>query len=156
VARIFLSYARADETQVRGVYRRLLDAGFEVWMDKINLLPGQRWEQEIPRAIRNSDFILIFFSKNSVARRGYIQREFRLALETLQEMPADAIHTIPIRLDDWVEPNKGTKSFIGASEFHRTLWLSSFRARLTLEHWEYGARLNPAASRRRNRTHHVN
>jgi hypothetical protein len=106
VARIFLSYARADETQVRGVYRRLLDAGFEVWMDKINLLPGQRWEQEIPRAIRNSDFILIFFSKNSVARRGYIQREFRLALETLQEMPADAIHTIPIRLDDCQIPEQ--------------------------------------------------
>ena len=34
VARIFLSYAREDEAQVRDVYRRLLDAGFEVWMDK--------------------------------------------------------------------------------------------------------------------------
>jgi formylglycine-generating enzyme required for sulfatase activity len=99
VARIFLSYAREDETQVRGVYRRLRDAGFEVWMDKINLLPGQRWQQEIPRAIRSSDFILIFFSKHSVAKRGYIQREFRLALDTLAEMPPDAIHTIPIRLD---------------------------------------------------------
>jgi hypothetical protein len=91
VARIFLSYAREDEAQVRGVYRRLRAAGFEVWMNKINLLPGQRWQQEIPRAIRNSDFILIFFSKNSVAKRGYIQREFRLALDTLEEMPPDAI-----------------------------------------------------------------
>src|SRR4030095_15133901 len=63
-------------------YYRLLDAGFDVWMDKINLLPGQRWQQEIPQAIRHSDFILIFFSKRSVAKRGYIQREFRLALDT--------------------------------------------------------------------------
>jgi hypothetical protein len=106
VARIFLSYAREDEAQVRGVYRRLLDAGFEVWMDKINLLPGQRWQQEIPRAIRHSDFILIFFSKNSVAKRGYVQREFRLALDTLEEMPQDAIHTIPIRLDDCQIPEQ--------------------------------------------------
>ena len=106
MARIFLSYAREDETQVRGVYRRLRDAGFEVWMDKINLLPGQRWQQEIPRAIRRSDFILIFFSKHSVAKRGYIQREFRLALETLEEMPPDAIHTIPIRLDDCQIPEQ--------------------------------------------------
>jgi hypothetical protein len=75
VARIFLSYAREDEAQVRGVYRRLLNAGFEVWMYKIDLLPGQRWQQEIPRAIRNSDFILIFFSKNSVAKRGYYYNE---------------------------------------------------------------------------------
>ena len=112
MARIFLSYAREDEAQVRGVYRRLLDAGFEVWMDKINLLPGQRWQQEIPRAIRNSDFILIFFSKNSVAKRGYIQREFRLALDTLEEMPPDAIHTIPIRLDDCQIPE----------QFHHLQW----------------------------------
>ena len=62
MARIFLSYAREDESQVRGVYRRLIDAGFEVWMDKINLLPGQRWQQEIPQAIRHSDFILIFLA----------------------------------------------------------------------------------------------
>jgi TIR domain len=61
VAQIFLSYAREDEAQVRDVYHRLRGAGFEVWMDKINLPPGQRWKQEIPRAIRESDFILIFF-----------------------------------------------------------------------------------------------
>jgi hypothetical protein len=106
VARIFLSYAREDEAQVRGVYRRLTEAGFDVWMDKINLLPGQRWQQEIPQAIRHSDFILIFFSKNSVEKRGYIQREFRLALDTLEEMPPDAIHTIPIRLDDCQIPEQ--------------------------------------------------
>ena len=61
MAQIFLSYAREDEAQVRSIYRRLIDAGFEVWMDKIDLLPGQRWQQEIPRAIRRADFILIFF-----------------------------------------------------------------------------------------------
>ena len=83
MARIFLSYAREDERQVRDVYRRLLDVGFDGWMDKIDLLPGQRWQQEIPHAIRNSDFILIFFSKHSVAKRGYIQSEFRLVLDTL-------------------------------------------------------------------------
>jgi formylglycine-generating enzyme required for sulfatase activity len=106
VARLFLSYAREDEVQVRGVYRRLIDAGFDVWMDKINLLPGQRWQQEIPRAIRSADFILIFFSMYSVAKQGYVQREFRLALDTLEEMPPDAIHTIPIRLDDCQIPEQ--------------------------------------------------
>ena len=106
MARIFLSYAREDTTQVLGVYRRLLDAGFEVWMDKINLLPGQRWQQEIPRAIRSADFILIFFSKTSVAKRGYVQREFRLTLDTLEEIPPDTIHTIPIRLGECQIPEQ--------------------------------------------------
>ena len=60
MARIFLSYAREDETQVRGIYRRLIDAGFEVWMDKIDLLPGQRWQQEIrPRSRRRPLYTLV-------------------------------------------------------------------------------------------------
>lgn len=106
MARIFLSYAHEDETQVRDVYRRLREAGFEVWMDKIDLLPGQEWQREIPQAIRRSDFILLFFSQHSVARHGYIQREFRLAQETLDEMPPGMIHTIPIRLDDCQIPEQ--------------------------------------------------
>ena len=118
MALIFLSYAREDEAQVRGVYRRLTEAGFDVWMDKINLLPGQRWQQEIPQVIRHSDFILIFFSKNSVAKRGYIQREFRLALDTLEEMPPDAIHTIPIRLDDCQIPEQFRPGTIHISGQH--------------------------------------
>ncbi|MGQ4808976.1 hypothetical protein NKDENANG_02371 [Candidatus Entotheonellaceae bacterium PAL068K] len=37
---------------------------------------------ESPRA---SDFILIFLSQHSVAKQGYVQREFKLALDTLEE-----------------------------------------------------------------------
>jgi formylglycine-generating enzyme required for sulfatase activity len=100
MAQIFLCYAREDEARVRNVYRRLRALGFELWMDKITLIPGQRWQQEIPRALRTSDFVLIFFLKNSVGKRGYVQREFKLALDTLQEVPDDVIHTIPVRLDN--------------------------------------------------------
>jgi hypothetical protein len=101
MALIFLCYASEDKLRVEEVYHRLraID-GFEPWMDKIDLLPGQRWKKEIPQALRNSDFILIFFSRNSVAKRGYVQREFKLALEVLQEIPENMIHTIPVRLDD--------------------------------------------------------
>lgn len=62
MARIFLSYAREDETPGRDVYHRLLDAGFEVWTDKIDLLPGQRWQQDMPRAIGLSGSSEKFFT----------------------------------------------------------------------------------------------
>ena len=101
---IFLCYAKEDEAQVREIYIRLQEEGFQPWMDKIDLLPGQRWEQEISRAIRDSDFILIILSQNSVQRRGFFQREYKLALDTLQELPEDTIHTIPVRLDDCEVP----------------------------------------------------
>src|SRR5262249_18022279 len=97
---IFLCHASEDKPQVEEVYHRLRALGWQPWMDKMDLLPGQRWQQEIPRALRASDFILIFFSRNSVAKRGYVQREFKLALDTLQEIRGALIHTIPIRLDD--------------------------------------------------------
>ena len=106
MAKIFLSYTGADEIQVREIYRRLRVEGYQPWMDKEDLLPGQLWEWEIPKALRASDFILIFFSKNSVTRRGFIQREYKLALDTLQDIPKGMIHTIPVRLDECNVPEE--------------------------------------------------
>jgi formylglycine-generating enzyme required for sulfatase activity len=101
VARIFLCHASEDKAHIREFYHRLAAIpGFEPWLDEEELLPGQLWEEEIPRALKASDFILIFFSRNSVAKRGYVQREMKLALDSLQEMPAGAIFTIPARLDE--------------------------------------------------------
>jgi len=105
VARIFLCHASEDKAQVREVYHRLraID-GFEPWLDEEDLLPGQEWEREIPRALQTSDFILIFLSRNSVAKLGYVQREMKLALDAWQELPEGTIHTIPVRLDECEVP----------------------------------------------------
>ena len=99
MAKIFLCHADEDKPRVREVYERLKAEGFEPWFDETDILPGQVRDQEIRRALKNSDFILIFFSQNSVTQRGYLQREMKLALDTWQEMPEGHIHTIPIRLD---------------------------------------------------------
>ena len=101
MARIFLCHASEDKAQVREVYRRLAAIqGFEPWLDEEDLLPGQIWADEIPRALRASEFILVFFSRNSVAKRGYVQREMKLVLDAWAEMPSTMIHTIPVRLDE--------------------------------------------------------
>jgi TIR domain len=101
VARIFLCHASDDTAHVREVYHRLraID-GFEPWLGEEDLLPGQEWEREIPRALQTSDFILIFLSRTSVAKRGYVQREMKMALDVWEELPEGTIHTIPVRLDD--------------------------------------------------------
>ena len=99
MAKIFLCHANEDKPRVREVYHRLKAEGFEPWFDETDILPGQVRDQEIRRALKNSDFILIFFSQNSVTQRGYLQREMKLALDAWQEMPEGHIHTIPIRLD---------------------------------------------------------
>jgi formylglycine-generating enzyme required for sulfatase activity len=98
--RIFLCYAREDIKAVKAVYRKLSDAGFNPWMDKKDLLPGQLWQIETPKALKAARFVIIFFSEHSVSKRGYVQREFKLALDTLQEMPEEQLYIIPVRLDD--------------------------------------------------------
>jgi TIR domain len=69
MARIFLCYASEDKPQVEEVRQRLQKLDFQPWMDKYDLLPGQWWQDEIPRALKASDFILIFFSKKAYTER---------------------------------------------------------------------------------------
>jgi formylglycine-generating enzyme required for sulfatase activity len=117
VARIFLCHASEDKAQVREVYHRLRSIdGFEPWLDEEDLLPGQEWAREIPRALRVSDFILIFLSRNSLAKRGYVQREMKLALDAWQELPEGTIHTIPVRINDCEVPE----------DFQRYHWVNLF------------------------------
>jgi formylglycine-generating enzyme required for sulfatase activity len=105
---IFLCHASEDKATVTAIYDRLKALGYKPWLDKRDLLPGQYWRREIPKAIRGSDFILIFLSKTSVAKRGYVQNEFKLALEVLREIPEGTIYAIPVRLDDCLIPDQFT------------------------------------------------
>ena len=117
VARIFLCHASDDKAHVREVYHRLhAIEGFEPWLDEEDLLPGQEWAREIPRALQTSDFILIFLSRTSVAKRGYVQREMKMALDAWEELPEGTIHTIPVRLDDCDVPE----------QFRRYHWANLF------------------------------
>jgi hypothetical protein len=59
MAQIFLSYAREDRKRVEKLYQELSKAGFKPWMDKRDILPGEKWELAIQKAIQRSDFFLI-------------------------------------------------------------------------------------------------
>src|SRR5438094_451064 len=100
MAKIFLCHASEDRPKVREVYQHLMKELFEPWLDEEDLLPGQLWEQEIPKALKSSDFILIFFSRNSVAKKDFVQHEFKLAVDAWRDIPEGRIHTIPVRVDN--------------------------------------------------------
>ncbi|MEM8614788.1 MAG: SUMF1/EgtB/PvdO family nonheme iron enzyme [Cyanobacteria bacterium P01_H01_bin.105] len=100
MVRIFLAYANEDEKAVTDLYNRLKERGFQPWMDKEDLVPGQNWRSEIHKAIKNSDIFLACLSQISVTKKGYVQKEFRLALNHYAEMPLGAAYLIPVRLND--------------------------------------------------------
>ena len=56
--KVFLCHAHADRDPVRGLYTRLTQDGVDAWLDKAKLLPGQDWELEIRKAVREADVVV--------------------------------------------------------------------------------------------------
>ncbi len=85
---LFASYAREDAqlvlplvSAVREEYRRrALDV--DVWIDLDNLAPGQRWDAEITRSLRDSIGLLVFVSPASM-QSDWVRREITAAAHNL-------------------------------------------------------------------------
>ena len=97
---IFLSYAYEDRDKVVDISKRLAEAGYDTWVDAKNLLPGQDWEIEIRKALKDSEFVFIFLTKNSTTKEGYLQKEIKSALRLADEKPEGTIFLVPIKLED--------------------------------------------------------
>jgi len=98
--KVFLCHASDDKPSVRLLYERLCAENIDPWIDEENLLPGQYWEQEIPKAVRNSDAVIVCLSQASINKRGYIQKEIKYALDLADEQPEGVIFLIPLRLQN--------------------------------------------------------
>ena len=103
--RVFLCHASEDKDAVRSLYRQLQQSGFHPWLDQEDLLPGQDWNAEIIKAVRQTDIVLVCLSTRS-ERRGYVQKEIVRALDVADEQPEGAIFLIPVRLEDCDVPDR--------------------------------------------------
>jgi hypothetical protein len=104
--RIFLCHSSADKPAVRELYQRLRADGFEPWLDEEDLIPGQDWRREIPKAVKNSDVVIVCLSSGSVNKAGYVQKEIKFALDTADEQPEDTIFIIPLKLEECKVPDR--------------------------------------------------
>jgi len=103
--KVFLCHASEDKPKVRELYKNLSEDGYEVWFDEKSILPGQDWKIEIHKALRNSDIILFCLSKTSTNKEGFVQAEFKEALEIAKEKPEETIFIIPLRLEECPTPS---------------------------------------------------
>jgi hypothetical protein len=104
--KVFISYAREDFETAEKLYKYLSEYRYEPWMNKKEFLPGQNWDIEIRTALRRADFIIVLLSKISVGKRGYIQKEFKLALEYCEEKLEDDIYIISCKINNCITPEK--------------------------------------------------
>jgi hypothetical protein len=104
---IFLSYAREDKPHVDNVYRHLKAEGLLPWMDKPpcpfrseGIPPGAIWDREIRKQLQRARVVLAFLSGTSIAKQGYIQKEYRLALSEMMKKPSEEIYLIPVLIEN--------------------------------------------------------
>lgn len=102
----FLCHANIDKSKVKFIYDKLIDDGIDAWIDEKNLLPGQNWREEIPKAIQNSDVVIVFLSKVSISKSGYRHKETLDALEKMKEQPEGTIFLIPALLEPCTVPER--------------------------------------------------
>ncbi len=105
MAKIFVCYAHEDRDTVRPISLLLRAVGHNAWMDEDSLAPGSVIKPAIRKAIEDSDFFVACLSAHSVNKRGFVQRELKMALDVLEEFPEDAIFVVPLRLDNCTVPD---------------------------------------------------
>ena len=98
--KIFIAYVQEDAAAAERLFDTLQSKGFDPWLDRRKLLPGQNWPRSIEEAIDNSDFFLACFSQRATRKKGGFQAEIRYALDCARRLPLEEIFLIPVRLDD--------------------------------------------------------
>ncbi|HEX7631999.1 MAG TPA: TIR domain-containing protein [Lacunisphaera sp.] len=115
---IFLSYAREDAEAARHIADALRAFGVVVWFDQAELRGGEAWDANIRKQIRECALFIAIVSATTQARgEGYFRREWRLAVERMQDMAAGLPFLLPVVIDD--TPEKGA---LVPDEFMRVHW----------------------------------
>jgi formylglycine-generating enzyme required for sulfatase activity len=102
--KVFISYAREDHEIAERLYEDLQRTGVTPWLDCRDLLPGQDWKVVIREAIQESSYFLALLSSNSITKKGFVQKELKMALDLLDTLPPSEIFIIPAHLDN-CKPN---------------------------------------------------
>jgi outer membrane protein assembly factor BamB len=164
--KVFISYAKEDYHFASGLYLELKKKGLDPWMDKppdpyhLNgLLPGHSWKTHIPKKIYSADYAILVLSPSSIRKKGFVQKEYRLALEAASHRTTEALFVIPIltepcelptiivdtvRLDDfqWIDYSKeGIDPIVRAID-------DDFSSKAVVKKTDYAILSNPSESRR--------
>jgi hypothetical protein len=119
--KVFFSYARADAEFVLKLANDLRSAGISLWIDQLDIRPGERWDSAVENALKASPCLLVVLSPASVASQN-VMDEVAFALENNKTV-VPVLHTrcvIPFRIqrlqyiDFTATYNNGLTRLLGA------------------------------------------
>lgn len=76
---VFISYSTSDRPRVDGLVRLLELFGHKVFIDYRSIRLGRRWEDEIDRALEETDVMLVFWTRAASLSR-WVKREYEHVL----------------------------------------------------------------------------
>ena len=88
------------------VFLALKAQALSPWMDKPppphqseGLQIGQKWQTVLQTKLNEADYIILLLSPRSVAKKGYVQVEFRTALDRMNYLPDDSVLVLPVLIE---------------------------------------------------------
>jgi hypothetical protein len=91
--KIFLSHASQDKAVAESIAFSLRSRGYTVFLDRDDLPPGGSYDEQIERAVKNSDIFVFLISPDSVADGRYTLTELTFAR---QKWPTPNGHVLPV------------------------------------------------------------
>lgn len=76
----FFSYSRTDSDLVLKLAKDLRDAGADLWLDQLDIKPGDHWDSTVESALKHSGRLIVILSPTSVASNN-VRDEVSFALE---------------------------------------------------------------------------
>lgn len=95
----FISYSRADgENFALWLYDKLIGGPkrYNTWMDRYDISPGMKWDDELVKALKNCDSLLFVMTKDSVSNQSRCKSEWTKALRYKKPI-------VPLLIDKKVE-----------------------------------------------------
>ena len=98
--KVFISYAKEDWEHALKLYKDLKSRGIKAWLDREDIVPGQRWKDAIRKAIVGCDYFIALLSKRAITKKGFVHTELKYAVEVLESLPRQEIFVIPALLEE--------------------------------------------------------
>jgi hypothetical protein len=111
---VFVSYAREDLERIRRLLDGLSRNGVSVWRDEVNLRGGQNWPEALGKAIDESEFFLLAWSKHAAGSEP-VKNEWNTAIALNKTI-------IPCLLDQTQLPHSlAAKQWIDAKDLDKAI-----------------------------------
>lgn len=95
--KIFISYSSKDKEFARWLAVDLANSGHKPWLDEWDIRVGESIPKKINEGIRESDFVIVIFTENSVCSN-WVETEWQA--KYWDEIQAGKVKVIPVLLRD--------------------------------------------------------